>query len=34
MAVVFMISASTLAMRTGFTPRWIGFLGFAFALLT
>jgi hypothetical protein len=33
MAGVFMISTSTLAMRTGFTPRWIAFLGFAFALL-
>ena len=33
MAAVFMISTSTLAMRTGFAPRWIAFLGFAFALL-
>jgi hypothetical protein len=33
MAAVFMISTSTLAMRTGFTPRWIAFLGFACALL-
>jgi hypothetical protein len=33
MAGVFMISTSTLAMRTGFTPRWTAFLGFACALL-
>jgi hypothetical protein len=33
MAAVFMISTSTLATRTGFTPRWIAFLGFACALL-
>lgn len=33
MAAVFMMSTSTLAIRTGFTPRWIAFLGFAFALL-
>ena len=33
MAAVFMISTSTLAMRTGFTPRWTAFLGFACALL-
>jgi hypothetical protein len=33
MAAVFMISTSTLAIRTGITPRWIEFLGFAFALL-
>ena len=33
MAAVFMISTSTLAIRTGFTPRWIAFLGYAFALL-
>ncbi|MGA8659244.1 MAG: hypothetical protein WB586_24205 [Chthoniobacterales bacterium] len=33
MAAVFMISTSTLTIRTGFTPRWIAFLGFAFALL-
>jgi hypothetical protein len=33
MAGVFMISTSTLAIRTGFAPRWIAFLGFAFALL-
>ena len=33
MAGVFMISTSTLAIRTGFVPRWIAFVGFAFALL-
>ncbi len=33
MAAVFMISTSTLAIRTGFTPHWIAFLGFASALL-
>lgn len=33
MAAVFMISTSTLAIRTGFTQRWIAFLGYAFALL-
>jgi hypothetical protein len=33
MAAVFMVSTSTLALRTGFTQRWIAFLGFAFALL-
>jgi hypothetical protein len=33
MAAMFMISTSTLAMRTGFTPRWIAFLGYALALL-
>src|SRR5208337_1263933 len=33
MAAVFMISTSTLAIRTGFTPRWTALLGFAFALL-
>src|SRR5271165_136220 len=32
MAAVFMISTSTLAIRTGITPRWIAFLGFACAL--
>ena len=32
MAAVFMISASTLAIRTGIAPRWIAFLGYAFAL--
>ncbi len=33
MAAVFMISTSTLTIRTGITPRWIAFLGFACALL-
>jgi len=33
MAAVFMISTSTLTLRTGFTPRWTAFLGFACALL-
>src|SRR6201993_1287474 len=33
MAGVFMISTSTLAIRTGFAPRWIAFLGFVLALL-
>ena len=34
MAAVFMISTSTLVMRTGFTPRWIAFLGFTFGSAT
>ena len=33
MAAVFMISTSTLAIRTGFTPRWIALIGYVFALL-
>jgi len=33
MAGVFMISASALAIRTGFIPRWLAFLGYALALL-
>jgi hypothetical protein len=33
MAAVFIISTSTLTIRTGFAPRWIAFLGFACALL-
>ena len=33
MAAVFMISTSTLAIRTGFTPRWIALIGYAFALI-
>lgn len=33
MAGVFMISTSTLALRTGFLARWITWLGYAFALL-
>jgi hypothetical protein len=32
MAAVFMISTSTLAIRTGFIARWIALLGYAFAL--
>ena len=32
MAAVFMISTSTLAMRTGFAPRWMALLGFGGAL--
>ena len=32
MAAVFMISTSTLAIRTGFITRWIALLGYAFAL--
>jgi len=32
MAAVFMISTSTLAVRTGFIARWLAFLGYAFAL--
>jgi hypothetical protein len=32
MAAVFMISTSTLAIRTGIIARWIAFLGYAFAL--
>jgi hypothetical protein len=32
MAAVFMISTSTLAIRTRFIVRWIAFLGYAFAL--
>ena len=33
MAGVFMISSSTLWIRTGIIPRWIAFLGYALALL-
>ena len=33
MAAVFMITTSTLAIRTGVTPRWIAWLGFASAAL-
>ena len=33
MAAVFMISTSTLAIRTGITPRWIVLVGYALALL-
>jgi hypothetical protein len=32
MAAVFMISTSTLAIRTGIIARWIAFLGYALAL--
>ena len=32
MAAVFMISTSTLAIRTGIIARWLAFLGYAFAL--
>ena len=32
MAAVFMISTSTLAIRTGFIAHWIALLGYAFAL--
>jgi hypothetical protein len=32
MAAVFMISTSTLAIRTDIIPRWIAFLGYAFAV--
>jgi hypothetical protein len=32
MAAVFMVSTSTLAIRTGIIARWIAFLGYAFAL--
>jgi hypothetical protein len=33
MAAVFMISTSTIGVRTGFIPRWSAYLGFACALL-
>jgi hypothetical protein len=33
MAGVFMISTSTISLRTGIVPRWMAFLGFALALL-
>jgi hypothetical protein len=33
MAAVFMISTSTVVIRTGIAPRWIAFLGFLLALL-
>ena len=32
MAAVFMISTSTVAVQSGFMPRWMAFLGFAFGL--
>lgn len=31
MAAVFMVSTSTIGLRTGFIPRWIGFSGYAIA---
>jgi len=33
MAGVFMISTSTISLRTGIVPRWMAFLGFALALI-
>jgi hypothetical protein len=33
MAGVFMISTSTISLRTGIVPRWMAFLGFALALV-
>jgi hypothetical protein len=33
MAAVFMISTATIALRTGFIPRWLGFSGYAIALV-
>ena len=33
MAAVFMISTSTVVIRTGIAPRWIAFLGFALAMM-
>ena len=33
MAAVFMISTSTIVIRTGITPRWIAFLGFLLAVM-
>jgi hypothetical protein len=33
MAAVFMISTSTVVIRTGIAPRWIAFLGFLLALI-
>jgi hypothetical protein len=33
MASVFMITTSTMAIYTGFAPRWLAFLGYALALL-
>lgn len=32
MAGVFMISTSTISLRTAIVPRWVAFLGFALAL--
>jgi len=33
MAAVFTISTATIGLRTGFLPRWLGFLGYAIALI-
>ena len=33
MAAVFMISTSTIVIRTGIAPRWIAFLGFLLAVM-
>ena len=33
MAAVFMISTSTIGLRTGFVPRWLAFSGYAIALV-
>jgi len=33
MAAVFTISTATIGLRTGFIPRWLGFLGYAVALV-
>jgi hypothetical protein len=33
MAGVFMISANTVSLRTRIVPRWVTYLGYAFALL-
>jgi hypothetical protein len=33
MAGVFMISASTISLRTGIVPRWLTYLGYALALI-
>jgi len=33
MAAVFTISTATIALRTGVIPRWIGYLGYAFAVV-
>jgi hypothetical protein len=33
MAAVFTISTATIALRTGFIPRWLGFSGYAIALV-
>ena len=33
MAAVFMISTATIGLRTGFMPRWLGFSGYAIALV-